>query len=412
MLHQLLTPFRGRRHQAYQISRWRRVKLTNLNTEERLTIRQACDCLFTVTDDVIDLLHPRQAGCFFSVVHKCIEALVVWIGYELDDNAVGDGDIFSRQLKDYINKRFPDAAMCNTAIRELVTLVTGALNRERDRNPEYAEVMAQLSQPGWTEEQIDRMFFMHLELVRRINRALFQGLLPRLRIEYSLAEMITFTSAYRRESQDLHDDFPLLRDHPVELEVDETEKEYEVMGDRVELSAFCKLTVLLPPRGTACAICVTDFDGKEDVEGDSPVLTKCKHFFHKDCLDKWVNKSAMKTSNTCPTCRTVLCKPRERLHASLEPMPRAQDENDASSITNSTAATSVVAATPWPRLQRLNTRIANHLSLRGGLDVHYDWSDSDDSSISASDSDEFVIPRRLNEIIHAERRDQLRIVNV
>jgi len=253
---------------------------------------------------------------------------------------------------------------------------------------------------------------MHLELVKRINRALFQGLLPRLTIEYSFAEMLAFTSAYRRESHDIGDKFPLLRDDLVELEIDETEKEYEAFGARVELLGFCRLAVLLPPSGTACSICVTDFDGKEDVGGNHPVLTKCKHFFHRDCLDKWVNESAMKTSNTCPECRTVLCEPRKRLHASLGIRPDVELENDASSLSNSSAATLVIAATSWPRLQRLNARIASHLSRGDALSVNHEWSDTDDSDSSSDDSDDMVVPLRVTGIIRANRPAQLRIINV
>jgi hypothetical protein len=112
-----------------------------------------------------------------------------------------------------------------------------------------------------------------------------------------------------------------LRDDIVKLEIEETEKEYESFGVRVELSALCRLAVLLPAEGTACSICVTDFDSTKDVGGKHPFLTKYKHFFHRDCLDKWVNASSMKTSNTCPECRTVLCEPRKCLHASSSISP-------------------------------------------------------------------------------------------
>ena len=412
MLHRLLTPFRGRRHQAYQISRWRRVKPSYFNIQERITIRQACNCLFEVTEDVIEILPAQDAGAFFSVVHKCVECLVVWIGFELDGPTDDHVHLFSRQLKDYINARFPEADICTTAVKDLAKLVTDALQRARARNPEYTEVMAQVMQPGWTDEQLQKLFRMHLELVKRINRALFQGLLPKLTIEYSFSKMLAFTSAYRRESQNLNDDFPLLRDDLVELEIDETEKEYEAFGARIELLEFCTPAVLLPVPGAACSICVTDFAGKEDAGGNHPVVTKCKHFFHQDCLDKWVNESAMKTSNTCPECRTVLCEPRKRLHASLGIRPAVELEDDASSITNSSAATSVMAAISWPRLQRLNARIASHVNRRDALSVNHEWSDTDDSNLSSDDSDDMVVPLRVTGIIRANHPAQLRIVNI
>ncbi|KAF3042961.1 hypothetical protein E8E12_008740 [Didymella heteroderae] len=414
MLHRLFTPFRGRRHQAYQISRWRRVKLSDLNTPERLAIREACNCLFEVMEEIVDLLYPQKSGSLLSVMHKCVERLVVWIGLELDGPADDLVNVFCRQLKEYVNTRCPDAAICITALKDLATVVRDTLQRTRAGNPEYAQVMAQVSQPGWTDEQVSRLFLMHLELVKRINCSLFQGLLPKFRLEYSFADMLAFTSAYRRESHNLDVEFPLLRDDPVELEVDETEKEYEVIGVRIdlELSEFCRLAVLLPPPGTAYSICVTDFDGKDDVEGDRPVLTKCKHLFHRDCLDKGVNESAMKTSNTCPECRKVLCKPRKRFHASLGPMPKADQDNDASSITNSSTAASVVTATSWPHVQRLNARTTNHVLRRSALSMGNESSDTDDSSIYSSDSDFLMGTRRMTESIRADRHDHLYIVNV
>ena len=47
-----------------------------------------------------------------------------------------------------------------------------------------------------------------------------------------------------------------------------------------------------------CSIC---FDNYMD---DSIILgTECIHFFHKDCMKKWLNASVR---HTCPICRTDL----------------------------------------------------------------------------------------------------------
>ncbi|XP_054999551.1 RING finger protein 11-like [Sorex araneus] len=42
-----------------------------------------------------------------------------------------------------------------------------------------------------------------------------------------------------------------------------------------------------------CAICLLDF-----VDGDHIRTLPCKHFFHLDCIGKW-----LMTSSTCPCCR-------------------------------------------------------------------------------------------------------------
>ncbi|KAJ9177652.1 hypothetical protein P3X46_012847 [Hevea brasiliensis] len=44
-----------------------------------------------------------------------------------------------------------------------------------------------------------------------------------------------------------------------------------------------------------CAVCLSEF-----LEGESVRKLKCKHTFHKDCLDKWLQQYLA----TCPLCRT------------------------------------------------------------------------------------------------------------
>lgn len=44
-----------------------------------------------------------------------------------------------------------------------------------------------------------------------------------------------------------------------------------------------------------CLICLDDYSRDEDVR-----LMSCKHAFHKDCVDKWLQVGR----NNCPACRT------------------------------------------------------------------------------------------------------------
>ncbi|OAY35895.1 E3 ubiquitin-protein ligase RHA2B [Manihot esculenta] len=44
-----------------------------------------------------------------------------------------------------------------------------------------------------------------------------------------------------------------------------------------------------------CSVCLSEF-----LEGESVRNLKCKHTFHKDCLDKWLQQYLA----TCPLCRT------------------------------------------------------------------------------------------------------------
>ncbi|KAK4770165.1 hypothetical protein SAY87_030697 [Trapa incisa] len=49
--------------------------------------------------------------------------------------------------------------------------------------------------------------------------------------------------------------------------------------------------------GKRCAICLEDFEPKEEVR-----VTPCDHMFHEDCILPWV-----KSQGQCPICRSVLC---------------------------------------------------------------------------------------------------------
>jgi len=49
--------------------------------------------------------------------------------------------------------------------------------------------------------------------------------------------------------------------------------------------------------GKSCLICMEEY--KEGMF--KRLLPKCKHFFHKKCIDKWLKKNA-----SCPICRDIL----------------------------------------------------------------------------------------------------------
>ncbi|KAK9707449.1 hypothetical protein RND81_07G198200 [Saponaria officinalis] len=45
-----------------------------------------------------------------------------------------------------------------------------------------------------------------------------------------------------------------------------------------------------------CCVCLTKFE-----EGEEVSELNCKHFFHKNCLDKWFDNH----HTTCPLCRSI-----------------------------------------------------------------------------------------------------------
>ena len=54
----------------------------------------------------------------------------------------------------------------------------------------------------------------------------------------------------------------------------------------------------LENKDKTCSICMEEFKIGENVK-----ILGCEHYFHKDCVVKW-----LKTDNTCPNCRTIVTK--------------------------------------------------------------------------------------------------------
>eukprot|EP01018_Ginkgo_biloba_P020163 Gb_40644 [translate_table: standard] len=47
-----------------------------------------------------------------------------------------------------------------------------------------------------------------------------------------------------------------------------------------------------------CAVCLSALERNEQIRS----LVNCRHIFHKDCLDEWVDRN----HNSCPICRSRL----------------------------------------------------------------------------------------------------------
>ncbi|QHO00805.1 RING-H2 finger protein [Arachis hypogaea] len=46
-----------------------------------------------------------------------------------------------------------------------------------------------------------------------------------------------------------------------------------------------------------CAICMESFQDGQSCQ----VFPECKHMFHSDCMDRWLQKKS-----TCPICRSCI----------------------------------------------------------------------------------------------------------
>jgi len=47
----------------------------------------------------------------------------------------------------------------------------------------------------------------------------------------------------------------------------------------------------------SCSVCLMDFEEKQNVR-----KLPCEHFYHKECIDKWLAQKG-----SCPVCKAELC---------------------------------------------------------------------------------------------------------
>lgn len=84
---------------------------------------------------------------------------------------------------------------------------------------------------------------------------------------------------------------------------------FEPAGEDHDVNSFAT-QVHIDKEGSSCLIC--HFDLTDTADDGSPMkLNVCSHIFHHHCLGRHIN-GVESWSTTCPHCREVICKPRER----------------------------------------------------------------------------------------------------
>ncbi|KAH5423518.1 hypothetical protein HBI23_244490 [Parastagonospora nodorum] len=88
---------------------------------------------------------------------------------------------------------------------------------------------------------------------------------------------------------------------------DETNVEYTPLGPHIPLEEFSMPCEDLFAPDDHCGICNERLIGPVNCELVRAIC-QARHPFHEDCLNEWVNHSAMPNANTCPLDREVLCE--------------------------------------------------------------------------------------------------------
>ncbi len=88
-------------------------------------------------------------------------------------------------------------------------------------------------------------------------------------------------------------------DVKITLTQQELEKQRHILyGKYIKTKAYQKNLF----KGTTCNICLDDFQETDNIM----ILKKCCHYYHADCIEKWLTQN----SNKCPVCKKTVSKGR------------------------------------------------------------------------------------------------------
>ncbi|KAF1829716.1 hypothetical protein BDW02DRAFT_136258 [Decorospora gaudefroyi] len=260
--------------------------------------------------DAVMRLTPEEVGIFISTLRRCAELLGVFF---LQDPPQAFLTVYCEDLSQFVVECCPGITIDCLEISELATLVKGCMDRRFAMNPqEEARIHTLL--PLIDDGAILRAARFNWTMMLEICTVLLKSCMPMFRDQMNFRRFFSISRAFADEERSLDhpppwrglEDFPTITDNTMD--------DLRPTGERVPLEAFCVVVGKVPDDIT-CPVCMSDVqeDGKDEEE---PVVTKCGHFFHRACLDGWVNESAMNASNTCPSCRAEMCEHRQRMHVS------------------------------------------------------------------------------------------------
>jgi hypothetical protein len=175
---------------------------------------------------------------------------------------------------------------------------------------------------AWLSSDAGRVFSCDdLSVTGNILRAILLSMRSTFLEELTFSQHWHVTSGCERASrQGSRVAVPLwlveMREHP---SPEVPEDMYRNIGPPIDMAMFCQSTPSVPTN-TLCPICIADVTADTNGTGQKPVVTTCGHYFHEQCLNSWVNDSAMSKSHTCPSCRAVMCVARPRIPADTPPL--------------------------------------------------------------------------------------------
>jgi hypothetical protein len=289
---------------------WHKSDVLQFATEVNPVLRHF-PSLYAASVAAIARIDPVNVGYFLGIMRKCATGTALLL---LQNSTLETMPSWAETLRSFVIVTCPISEFADINYSELFALLVHFMDERRAVDSLAVGREASLF-PILGGEGILRAELYNVRIVNRFFRAWIMSLMPVFHQHLTFKQFYKVSQGLRKGGWRRGPDLAVPIVVQMHLTIP-TEDEYRPAGDRIALTVFCQPAQTVPADST-CAVCVSDLEiGGEDPD-EKPVVTSCNHYFHPLCLDSWVNKSAMPTANTCPSCRTVLCDGRPRVPASM-----------------------------------------------------------------------------------------------
>lgn len=263
--------------------------------------------LGTVIPRILSQILPLHIGGFFPILEDCTPWLMTFL---MQDPTPEQLQRYCDDLHHFIELEFDTyPELRELKLTELAVLCKAKLELRRLHSP-FVVVLESRLPLLHTQEAYWIAQAFNGPLIQHVVNATFQAYVPMCLAKLSFREFIDASRGYKRgRLYGGNVPWTYLGEFP---SVDPgMNDDIRLTGDRILLGEFCKPTQDVPD-GISYSICMADVD-KNNRDKEQSVMTKCYHYSHQVCLDKWVKDSGMNGANACPSCRVEMCQARARV---------------------------------------------------------------------------------------------------
>jgi hypothetical protein len=290
------------------LSNWRCKNFPHELEADISRLRDKFPSLFVITLDLPTKLCTEDVGRFFAILGKLSVALSVYL---LQNPSPRQLERYCADLTAFVRFAYPNLRLHDVSLVELASLLKDMIQQRRAAHPDFVEAEAVVL-PLDTPDALAGAFLLNVPVTARFLEVLLAAHFPAW---WECLSFRRFFQVSKSFAEEYHNDFeppyPELTEAHALLTSD-LGQNLKPVGECIPLGEFCQSTQDVPPNST-CSVCITEML-QSDSEAEKPVVTECHHFFHEACLDAWVNGSCMNMSGHCPSCRSRMCRTRERSH--------------------------------------------------------------------------------------------------